>query len=504
VLLGALLRLPTLGAQSVWFDEAATWELTRMPFGEMLSALPHRESNPPLFYILEWGVTRAFGDGEFSLRLLSALAGIALVWVAYAIGERVGGRKAAVGTALLVAVNPLLVWYAQEARSYELVALLSAASLLLFLRALDDPRRRVLAWWALVSALALCTHYFAWFVLLPQAVWLLWRHPRRRDAGIASGALLIVSAALLPLLLAQRGNPYDIASSALAVRVLQVPKQFLLGYHGPVPLACGVAGAGLVAIGLWLLWARARGKVRERGLLLMAIAILGVLLPVLGALAGFDYVNSRNLIPALVPALAALAAGFAADGSSGLRRHDRRSPVDVVASPRAVASARSAANGATVLGAAVLAALAAISVAIVIAVAVDAQYQRTDWRGLAQGLGRSAAPRAIVVSPANGFAALRYYRPGLRLMPAPGAPVREVDVTGVAGSTDPGEAPSLPRLVGTQLPIPGFGAGTTEASDRWTILRFQDSQPAVVPPVVAAQVRFSEDPPTVALLPAGR
>ena len=44
--------------------------------------------------------------------------------------------------ALLTAVNPFLVWYSQEARSYALLALLGALSLLFFVRALNSPSRR--------------------------------------------------------------------------------------------------------------------------------------------------------------------------------------------------------------------------------------------------------------------------------------------------------------------------------------------------------------------------
>jgi 4-amino-4-deoxy-L-arabinose transferase-like glycosyltransferase len=494
--LGALLRFVTLGVQSIWFDEAATWQLTRLSFGDMLSALPHRESNPPLFYMLEWLVTRAFGDGEVALRLISAIAGTLLVWVAYGIGNRIGGRRVALATAALAAVNPLLVWFSQEARSYELVALLSAGSLLLFLRALDDDRPRTLAWWALLSALALSTHYFACFVLLPQGVWLLWRHPRRRSAIAACGALLVVSAALLPLLLAQRGNPYDIASDALVVRLLQIPKQFLLGYHGPLPLLFGIVGAALVVTGAWLLVRRAGGATRKRGLLVAAIGASGIALPLLGALVGFDYVNARNLIPALVPLLAALAAGFGARANT-----EARSGAGFGAGAPAVGRR---APGVATAALTALTALCAVSLAIVVAVAADSNYQRTDWRGLAQALGHANGPRVVVISPANGFAALRYYRHGLRLLPAPGVPVREVDVTGVADSSDPGASPRLPALVGTRLPIASFGGGQRASSSRWTILRFRQGAPVVVPTVVAAQVRFSQDPATIALLPAGR
>ena len=56
------------------------------------------------------------GTGEFGLRSLSALAGVATVPVAYLIGVELRGRRAGLMAAALVAVNPMLLWYSQEAR----------------------------------------------------------------------------------------------------------------------------------------------------------------------------------------------------------------------------------------------------------------------------------------------------------------------------------------------------------------------------------------------------
>ncbi len=477
LLLAAALRFATLGAQSIWFDEAATWDVVRGSFGHMLDRLPDGESNPPLFYVLEWGWIRLFGDGEAGLRSLAALAGFLTVPVAYAIGRRVGGdgdaaRRIGLATAALVAVNPLLVWFSQEARSYALAVLLSAVALLLFLHARERPDGRLLAGWAVAAALALASHYFTAFVLLPQALLLLRDHPRRRSAVAAVAAVTATGLALLPLLLAQRGNPYEIAGDSIPLRLAQVPKQFLLGYRGPLALPLGLLGAALVAGGVWLLATRTDAATRRRALLVAGIGAAGVLLPLLAALAGVDYLNARNVLPALVPLLAALGAGYAASRA----------------------------------GAALAAALCALSLALVVAVAVDDDYQRADWRGLADALGTSDEPRALVIAPANGELALRYYRPGLRPMRRDGATVGAVEVVAVAGSPDPGEEPSIPPQVGTTLAVPGFAARPARTvTPTYAMLRF----PAVggrafAPPDPLGAVRFGAPFPSIAVLPAGR
>ena len=516
VALAALLRFATLRTQSIWFDEAATWQLMRLPFGDLLHHVARQESSPPLFYVLEWGWTHVFGTRAGGLRSLSALAGTLTVPVAYAIGARLAGpragapapeeatpaaqreapatstrharepgsaggqltfatpQRAGLATAALVAVNPLLVWFSQEARAYALVVLLSAGALLMLLRACDEPgRARWLAWWAVLGALALATHYFAAFVLVPQAAWLAWRHPRRRAALAAGGAFAAAGAALLPLLVEQHRNPYDIAGESLALRIVQVPKQFLLGYRGPAPLAFGLAGAALALGAAWLLARRVEPRARRRALGVAAIGALGIVLPVAAAALGADYLNARNALPALVPLAAAL--GVACAASRPAR-----------------------------LGLGLLAALCGLSLAIVVAVAADQRYQRADWAGLARALGRGDGPRALVISPANGETALRFYRPGLTTLPAAGAAVREVDVVGVAGSTSPGGGATLPAQLGSALAVAGFGPPQRTAAGTYELLRFRAPRPVPVTPQPLAAVRFSPQLPSVDLLPAGR
>jgi mannosyltransferase len=78
VLLGALLRFATLDLQSYPYDEAITvGRVLHSSFFSTLSAVPHSESTPPLYYLIAWIWSRPFGTGEVWMRSLSALAGMA-------------------------------------------------------------------------------------------------------------------------------------------------------------------------------------------------------------------------------------------------------------------------------------------------------------------------------------------------------------------------------------------------------------------------------------------
>jgi mannosyltransferase len=240
---GAALRFVTLGTQSLWFDEAVTAQLVRSDLTAMLSAIPDSESTPPLFYLLQWLATRLLGTGEVALRLLPALLGIATIPVAWALGRRLAGPRAALAAAALVAVNPMLVWFSQEARAYALLALLGALSGLLWLRALESPRTGRAVAWGVFPALALATHYFAVFVVAPQALWLALRAPALRARVAALAPPAAAAAALAPLALAQRSNEGAafIGETGLARRLAAVPKQFLVGYDAPLENALAVA-----------------------------------------------------------------------------------------------------------------------------------------------------------------------------------------------------------------------------------------------------------------------
>ena len=59
------------------------------------------------------------------------------------------------------------------------MVLFAAAALFYFARSLERPSPASLALWALASALALSSHYFAAFLIVPQALWLLLRGQSR-------------------------------------------------------------------------------------------------------------------------------------------------------------------------------------------------------------------------------------------------------------------------------------------------------------------------------------
>lgn len=426
IVAGAALRLSTLGLQSFWYDEAYTPVHTlHASLTATLSAVAHTENSPPLWYLLEWAIARVLGTGVVALRLLSAIAGILCVAVAWAIGSELQGRRAAIICAALVASNPLFVWYSQEARAYGLFVLMSALSMLCFLRARREPSPRRMAAFALTGSLALLSHYFAVFLLIPMALWLLWQPATRRAALPALAAIGLVGAALIPLIFTQGGHGTQwIGQWALSSRLQTIPQYYLTGYSG-APLGHAIELAiGLIALAgvLWGLWSGLdRGEERTATVALV-ICACGVLIPIVLVALGADYLAPRNLVGAMIPLSALLAVVI------GARR--ARTPGLVLAGL-----------------------LACAFLAVSVDVDLSPRLQRGDWAGLAKLL-RAAAPAHVVSTVELGSAPLQYYLPGLRNLTGDrSVTVTEIDETGYA-----------PLKAGAQQP-PASGFRLISSSD---------------------------------------
>ncbi|HET9162600.1 MAG TPA: glycosyltransferase family 39 protein [Solirubrobacterales bacterium] len=401
-LAAAVLRFATLGVQAYHHDEVVTASrVLRSDFTHAMEAVGFSESAPPLYYALAWLWTQVTGTGEFGLRSLSAAAGVATVPVAYLLGAQLRGRRAGLLAAALVAVNPMLLWYSQEARDYSLLVLLTALAALYFVRALGlgaprvgdpyGPRtrgasegRRDLVLWGVFSALALATHYFAIFPIALEAAWLLRR--RGRPAWVGLSIVVLTGLALTPLLLHQisLGHAEWIGDRSLGHRLWEAGVTFVVGETGDIvarPETVLPALAPLLAVlaGLALLVARGDRRERRAGGVMLALAAVTIVAPLLLAVLapGKDYVLARNLLPALVPLLVAVAIG------TTLR------------------SARRA-------GAVVAALLVAYSLGFCVFVSLSPAWQRPDWKAVAARLGEPQAPRAIVLWTL-GAASLRWY-----------------------------------------------------------------------------------------------
>jgi mannosyltransferase len=449
VLVAALVRFAGLGSQSFWADEATTHAIVAHGLGHVISSVPRTESTPHMYYVLLWFWSRVFGTDEAGLRSFSALCGTLTVPVVWMVGRKLVSERVGQIAALLVAVSPLMFWLSQETRAYALMVLLSAVSLLAFVHALAVPSRPRLLVWGLVCALALCSHYFAALVVVPETAWLVLTlrkkgvlTPDRILVGL--GPVVVAAAALSPLAIHQDDGraSYIASSGSLPYRMAILVKQDTVGYAQPGKLWVALLGAVVVALAAASVL---RADAHERRAISPIVAVLvgGLLIAILEALVATDYIDTRNLA-ATWPALALVAATGLASIRAGR------------------------------LGALAAVGVLAMSVFGIASVWLDPHNQRNNWRGAARALGKPTTLRAIV-STSSSRMPLLFYIPRAAPYPAypvPSMQVGEVDVV----AADPGMLALSPPPV-RSVALPGFTLVQRSERATYTVLRFRARRP---------------------------
>lgn len=449
--LGAALRFTTLDLQSFRYDETVTvLRIIQPNLFDTISAVPGSESSPPLYYAFAWLWSLPFGEGEVGIRSLSALLGVAAIPLASMASVALGlSRRSGLVAALLVAVNPFLIWFSQDARVYSLVFLLSIFGLLLFARVLDRPSPGRFVAWGVVAGLAMMTHYFAGFLLLAEAVLLLVLAANWRWTVAATGIAALLALVVMPVGLQQAANDNAswIGDQPRVERVERAAAQ-LVGQdtgdaHGArepwrvplvVPLLIAVIGVGLLL---------ALGSRRERRAagLAAVIGAAGVAIPFLVGLVGPDYFNGRNSVAAMAPLTVALTAGFGVERSRWF-------------------------------GPAAGCLLAALALAFSIDVFRQERLQREDFRGIASELGMPGPEGAVVTIRYAANMPLRHY---LGLCVAGRGPLRLREVE-LVGSGEAGRRNALAILPRAFRP-----AGTRTVSYNYTLTTYRAPRPVEVP-----------------------
>ena len=194
ILVAAALRFYRLAAQDIWGDEAFSIFLSQQPLATVVAG--GADTHPPLYpvFLLYW--MQHVGSSAFATRALSAIIGTLAVPLIFVFAKHLTARSSiAFLSAILAAVSPLLIYYSQETRMYEQVAVLMLASAYFFICHFEPRsgekslvRARFLAplemtstvAYLIVTLAAMYTHYSAFFALAAQNLFALiyWRKNR--------------------------------------------------------------------------------------------------------------------------------------------------------------------------------------------------------------------------------------------------------------------------------------------------------------------------------------
>jgi hypothetical protein len=388
-LLALALRVTSL-SRSLFTDETYSLALAQRSFGHMLALFGYEANGTPYSIVL-WPLIRIFGTGVTLLRVPAVIAGTLSVPAMWWAARRFTSPAAAVLAAALLAINPMAIWYSQEARAYAFVVLAACLAFGALPRALERGGERR-AWIGYVAAMTVLAYseIFAAPLALPAQALIAWRAGREGFRRWLL-SLLAVFVCCIPLLAAavvsrgRRDALYWLPKTDRALITLAV-QEFTAGFSGltAVRWATLAAAVALVGAALWILRrSRATGA---GGTLAMALCW------------------------GLFPAAALLAVSF----------------VEPVFWPRYVILSLPGLCLALALGAERLwharggiAAVTACVAVLVIAAGVADAHQRTylqeDWPPIAAWLrSERAAGQPIVIDNATVLPSLGYYDPAFR------------------------------------------------------------------------------------------
>lgn len=170
ILSGALLiRLVNLD-QSLWLDEAiSSMAFKTYSLWSIVTEYAKADFHPPLYFAMMWVWTRVFGFSEIALRMPSVIFGTLTVAAVYFLGRELFSKRAGLFASLLLALNPLHIYYSQEARMYALAAFFATLNMFFFARMLRRPAGFNTGYFTSLL-LTLASDYMAGFVVLAQIV----------------------------------------------------------------------------------------------------------------------------------------------------------------------------------------------------------------------------------------------------------------------------------------------------------------------------------------------
>lgn len=159
--------------------------------GALVSSLIKEDAqHPPLYYIGELMVVRAFGDSLLSWRLLAAIFGVLAIPAAYLLARSLfSDARAGLMAAATFAVSPIERIYSDQAREYSLLTLFVLLTTLAVVQAMRSNTPRSWLLYGLAAAAGLYASPFTGYTLAAHAIFVI-------GAGRSMRKLLSFAAAL--------------------------------------------------------------------------------------------------------------------------------------------------------------------------------------------------------------------------------------------------------------------------------------------------------------------
>lgn len=195
-----------------WGDEAWTSLISQLPFAQMLKVAA-ADTHPPAYYTVIEAVYKFLPPTEVVTRSVSILFYLATAFLVYKLALEFKGRSVGLLSAGAILVNPIFFTFAFEARAYTMLAFAATGSIYFLLRLSKNFSLRNASFFVIFSTLGIYTHYYMFFTLAAQGVYLIFFDRRILLKMIALyAAVTLLYLPWIPILISQ----FDFSRSALA------------------------------------------------------------------------------------------------------------------------------------------------------------------------------------------------------------------------------------------------------------------------------------------------
>jgi len=207
LLAAAALLLFDLGGRALWWDEIINVLIDQQDIRGILTSLgavrapaAQVDVHPPVFHLLQHFWIGWAGSSDLAVRLPNALFALVALALLYRIACTLDGATTGKLALLVAGFAPFWLLYARMARYYALTAMLSLASVILYLKLLKRPTRTLWAAYLAVNVVMLYTDYLVATLLVCQVLYLAWARPGRRWLATWAGIMAVVGLAYTPWL----------------------------------------------------------------------------------------------------------------------------------------------------------------------------------------------------------------------------------------------------------------------------------------------------------------
>lgn len=278
--------------QSFWLDEAISANVVNnYSYQEIITKFSPSDFHPPLYYLILKSWSTVFGYSEIALRLPSVIFALASVIIVY--------RFFGFWPSLLLSVNPLFLYYSQEARMYSMVTLFVFCAFLAF------KKHKTLLYF-LFTFLSLSTFYGSIFFFASISLYFLVKKDYQNFIiySLAPGLALLC---LSPLLIIQYQNSRDliksvfnwtsVLGSANLKNILLIPIKFTIGRISFYPKIIYYLISTILVTPLWSILFFKSFKSRQISFIFWSTLTIGFVFSLFTPM--FQYFRFLYLIPFL-------------------------------------------------------------------------------------------------------------------------------------------------------------------------------------------------------------